>query len=402
MISEPRKTYLRYCALWKWIVLFVTGTMGAMILYGINTVIGDKMPDNVLAKPILLFATCVVMLFFHNWLSGAFEGRKVSELSFKRLLPDLGLGMAIGATFFVVFTLLMMLFGCYRVTELHFDWSALIIAFSVFAVVAVGEEIICRALLYRMVEERWGSVIALVVSCLAFGFMHLGNDNATVWSSIAIALAATESAAYFYSKTLWLPIGIHWTWNFFQGNIFGFAVSGTDAGTSIISPSISGPDIITGGGFGPEASIIMVIISAGFSALLIYKGIKKGNFIPLKKDKRLTEEYENMRIDFDNIEETIIHNFKGGVKETAAKMYYDGLNRIMKGRLIPGASIGMHTHDTSSEIIFVTKGSGSVIYDGETISLKEGDVHYCPKGHTHSLINDSDEDLEFSAVVPQQ
>ena len=109
-----------------------------------------------------------------------------------------------------------------------------------------------------------------------------------------------------------------------------------------------------------------------------------------------------MRIDFEQIEETVIPQFKGGEKETAARMYFDGLNRIMKGRLISGASIGLHTHDTSSEIIFVTKGCGHVLYDGEKISLQAGDVHYCPKGHTHSLVNDSESDLEFSAVVPQQ
>ena len=109
-----------------------------------------------------------------------------------------------------------------------------------------------------------------------------------------------------------------------------------------------------------------------------------------------------MKVDFNNIEESLFPNFKGGEKEFAAKMFFDGLNRIMKGRLTPGASIGLHTHDTSSEIIFITKGSGCVIYDGEKIALNAGDVHYCPKGHSHTLINDSDSDLEFSAVVPQQ
>ena len=109
-----------------------------------------------------------------------------------------------------------------------------------------------------------------------------------------------------------------------------------------------------------------------------------------------------MKIDFSSIEEQNIPNFKGGEKAFCAKMYFDGQNRIMKGKLVPGASIGLHTHDTSSEIMFFTKGEGHVIYDGEKIALKAGDVHYCPKGHSHTLINDSDGDLEFSAVVPQQ
>ena len=109
-----------------------------------------------------------------------------------------------------------------------------------------------------------------------------------------------------------------------------------------------------------------------------------------------------MKINFDEIEEQVFPNFKGGEKEMAAKMFFDGQNRIMKARLAPGASIGLHTHDTSAEIMFITKGNGSVIYDGERIPLTAGDVHYCPKGHSHTLINDSSSDLEFSAVVPQQ
>lgn len=109
-----------------------------------------------------------------------------------------------------------------------------------------------------------------------------------------------------------------------------------------------------------------------------------------------------MKIDFNSIEEQVLPAFKGGQKEFRAKMFTDSLNKIMKGRLVPGSSIGMHTHEGNSEIMFITRGSGYVIYDGEKIALQAGDVHYCPEGHSHSLINDSEDILEFSAVVPQQ
>lgn len=109
-----------------------------------------------------------------------------------------------------------------------------------------------------------------------------------------------------------------------------------------------------------------------------------------------------MIIDFNNIEEQRLPNFKGGEKELAARMYFDGKVRIMKARLIPGASIGMHTHDTSCEIVFITKGNACVDYMGELIDLPQGSCHYCPKGHTHSLMNKSDADVEFTAVVPEQ
>ena len=109
-----------------------------------------------------------------------------------------------------------------------------------------------------------------------------------------------------------------------------------------------------------------------------------------------------MNIDFDKIEEKALPAFKGGEKQFNVKMWTDEMNKIMKGRLCPGASIGLHTHDSSSEIMFITAGSGHVIYDGERSALKAGDVHYCPKGHTHSLVNDGETDLTFCAVVPEQ
>lgn len=109
-----------------------------------------------------------------------------------------------------------------------------------------------------------------------------------------------------------------------------------------------------------------------------------------------------MKIDFNQIEEQHFPQFKGGEKEFAAKMYFDGQVRVMQGRLISGASIGMHTHSDSCEVIFITKGKGYIIFNGERAAVAAGDVHYCPKGQTHSLVNDSDEDLCFHAVVPMQ
>ncbi len=109
-----------------------------------------------------------------------------------------------------------------------------------------------------------------------------------------------------------------------------------------------------------------------------------------------------MLIDFQKIEETVIPQFKNGEKETAARMYVDPAVKIMRGRLISGASIGLHTHETSSEIIYILSGIGKVLYDGGWELLGPGSCHYCPKGHSHSLVNDSAEDLLFFAVVPEQ
>lgn len=109
-----------------------------------------------------------------------------------------------------------------------------------------------------------------------------------------------------------------------------------------------------------------------------------------------------MFIDFTTIEQTVLHEFKGGNKDTVSQMYVDELGKIMKGRLEPGASIGMHTHETSSEIIYILSGTASFLYDEGTEEVPAGGCHYCPKGHSHSMRNLGDEDLVFFAVVPEQ
>lgn len=109
-----------------------------------------------------------------------------------------------------------------------------------------------------------------------------------------------------------------------------------------------------------------------------------------------------MKIKFENIEPTILPNFYHGKKETKAYMHVDELNRIMKGILIPGASIGLHTHDKSSEIIIIISGKGINICDDVEEVLEAGDCHYCKKGSSHTLINTGDEDLVFYGIVPQQ
>ncbi|MBD5163015.1 MAG: cupin domain-containing protein [Oscillibacter sp.] len=109
-----------------------------------------------------------------------------------------------------------------------------------------------------------------------------------------------------------------------------------------------------------------------------------------------------MLIDFNAMEEQVIPQFLGGEGTFHTRMRVDELGKIMRGALEPGSCIGLHTHDTSSEIIYILSGTGKVLYDGAYEPLSAGSCHYCPKGHAHSLINDSDALLEFFAVVPFQ
>lgn len=109
-----------------------------------------------------------------------------------------------------------------------------------------------------------------------------------------------------------------------------------------------------------------------------------------------------MKIDFTDIPVTDIPNFKGGEKLVSAQMLTGPLGKVMRGTLIPGASIGLHTHETSSEIVYILSGTAACLYDGTVETLSPGQCHVCPKGHTHSLRNEGDVDVVFFAVVPEQ
>ena len=111
-----------------------------------------------------------------------------------------------------------------------------------------------------------------------------------------------------------------------------------------------------------------------------------------------------MIVDPKELELSHLENFNGGVGALDSHMFVDpnGLGKFMRGHLDPGSSIGLHTHATSSEIIYFLSGSGHCVYEGEMEEVRAGVFHYCPKGKSHSLINDSDAPLEFVAVVPEQ
>ena len=108
-----------------------------------------------------------------------------------------------------------------------------------------------------------------------------------------------------------------------------------------------------------------------------------------------------MLLNFEQMEEKVVPNMRGGEGQVASRSYADENIRIARGLLAPGCTIGLHTHETNSEVICILSGTGKVLYDGEYEAVSAGSVHYCPKGHAHSLINDSEGDLTYFAVIPE-
>lgn len=137
-----------------------------------------------------------------------------------------------------------------------------------FLLVGFQEEMLVRGYMFKNISEGFninnnpllGIIISTLITSLLFGFAHAANPNATLISSLSICLAGIFLAVgYILTGRLALPIGLHITWNFFQGYVFGFPVSGNSIPTSIINIQQGGPEIITGGAFGPEAGLIGIV-----------------------------------------------------------------------------------------------------------------------------------------------
>lgn len=266
--------------LWRDIIFVISGILlliiGSTILsLGVYT--ASESDSYLINIPIFLI-TAVVLLLLYNLLIRYVEANDACKMASRKDISSIGNGLFIGFSYFIIVTVTMSLCGYYHIKSIQFDWEKQLFSFTLFFLVAVSEEIFFRGILFRMINRRWNIWAALVISALIFGGLHILNDNATLWSSIAIAIEAGSllGAAYAYSKNIWLPIGIHWIWNYTQGNILGFPVSGEDNVTSIITPEISGPQWLTGGSFGAEASVISAVIGLLISLWFIRKTIQQG------------------------------------------------------------------------------------------------------------------------------
>lgn len=265
---EMTTTIYKKRPLWKWILVFVTSVFLGITGYGLLQALA--LADNDLHPVAIITASAVVICLYALGVK-LMEGHWPRDLGLGKLLPHSFLGLFIGFVYMTLVVSVMVALGCAAISSHDFAWEEILYMMLVFLTVGVGEEMIFRGIIFRQIEERWNTWIALIVSALLFGFMHISNDGATWWSSLAIAIEAglMLGAAYKWSGTLWLPIGIHWAWNFTQGNIYGAAVSGTVAGGSILNIHTSGPDLITGGPFGPEASLIAVLFGTMLTLIFL-------------------------------------------------------------------------------------------------------------------------------------
>jgi hypothetical protein len=257
----------------RFFVMFIAVTL--MYSAGLtNTALLAERLQQPLLKLFGMILTLAATYLVYYGLVRGMEGRNpVSELSLNGALLELIGGLGVGAGLLTLSTVLLWLFGFYKVDAVN-DISELFAARHLPLSLGAGffEELVFRAILFRIVEEKLGSWIALAISSLFFGVAHIGNPNATLFSTIAIAIEAgiLLGAAYMLTRRLWFAVGIHIAWNYVQGAVFGIAVSGGEV-KGLMSSHLEGNELFSGGAFGAEASLITLVICTLAGILFLWK-----------------------------------------------------------------------------------------------------------------------------------
>ncbi|MEA4909740.1 MAG: type II CAAX endopeptidase family protein [Anaerolineaceae bacterium] len=274
-------------------LILVAQARGLLVLddpQQLSMVLTQLMVEDPLFQAATMAAT-LFSIFGATWLAGfLLDRRPLKDFGFhfnRRWWADLGFGMALGALLMVLIFATELALGWIRVTGTLSSpdgaafWPSILQGLFGFICVAIYEELFSRGYLLRNLAEglrlpAWGSrgalIVALLLSSSVFGALHLGNPNASLVSTVLLVAAGIFLAlGYVLTGELGIAMGLHLTWNFFQGRVFGFPVSGTAPGASFIQIQQGGPDVLTGGAFGPEAGLIgLAAILLGCELILVW------------------------------------------------------------------------------------------------------------------------------------
>jgi len=206
-----------------------------------------------------------------------YEKRPVTELEYKFIIRDSLVGLSIPCAMISSLVIILWFSGYYEIVSIN-PVTMLITPFIWVPVMATMEEFIFRGILFRILEQTWGTYKALIISALIFGLLHLSNDNA----NMIMFLSATSGGlmlcmAYVLTKNLWFPIVLHSGWNLVQ-IFWGTNVSGLDIFGTFINAKIEGPEWLTGGSVGIEGSYLCIVLVA-LVTLGIYTVARKNNAI---------------------------------------------------------------------------------------------------------------------------
>ena len=261
---------------WRILIFAILfAAFNAILMFGVRTILGSLPAAGTLWFILLGIAATLAALLTTKYISK--KPFKSLGLKWNKALKDLMVGVVISALIMTLMYVMLLVFGLIEFegfswwneepkTVGAFNssglWTALVVLIQ-FVIVAWWEELAFRGIILQNIAVglniKWG----VILSTLGFAILHAGNPNATVLSTILIMLITLKLVyAYLKSGQLWLSIGLHLGWNFFQASVFGFASSGHQS-PSLIAQTPVGADWLSGGAFGAENSVIIIPLTLG-------------------------------------------------------------------------------------------------------------------------------------------
>ncbi|MDL2357463.1 MAG: CPBP family intramembrane metalloprotease [Pseudomonadota bacterium] len=260
------------------LVRIVLAAFAIALAAGLAFSLAESAPKSArIAWPHLLAAGAIVLTYWAY--VRLFEARPMSEFGLRDAPRELAAGVAIGAAAVVTVLALLYAAGVYRPVGLN-PWSAaIVIPLAEMVFVGVFEEVLCRAIIFRIVEQSLGSRAALAISALLFGLAHLpGNGLGPLAFVVAMVAGLVFSAAYMLTHRLWLCIGMHAAWNYTVGSIFSIAVSGHPAKGWVIG-TLTGPQWLTGGAYGVEGSAATLLVFGAIGVAMLWRAARNGKLV---------------------------------------------------------------------------------------------------------------------------
>ncbi|MDB2351077.1 CPBP family intramembrane metalloprotease [Candidatus Marinimicrobia bacterium] len=230
--------------------------------YGFEEFISD--PELIMEnKMMLLMMVCqLIGTIFTVGLFQKFinrEGFASIGLNFVGFKIDFYKGLLAGTVLICSGFILLTVLNLTLIDLTYFSLYDQIFYFFLFAIVSLNEEIAIRGYILHNLSSSFNKYVALIISSLVFMIMHLGNPNIGILPLVNLFLAGIFLGIYtIHKNNLWFPIGAHLTWNYLQGPIFGFEVSGNKI-NSLFEQKPNGHELLTGGNFGFEGSIILTL-----------------------------------------------------------------------------------------------------------------------------------------------
>lgn len=197
-----------------------------------------------------------------------FEQREAGESALRGAGPGLLRGLGIGAAISVAVVAILAATGSLSIAG-GAHWSAALKPLSEQAMVAVMEELLFRAVLFRVIEARWGTLVSLLANVLLFALAHLTNEHVTALAVLNTGIAGLGlCAGWLLTRSLWLPAGMHFAWNYLFDGVLGVPVSG-HAARGWLHVQLSGPEWLSGGAYGVEGSVVTLLVWAAAAAWML-------------------------------------------------------------------------------------------------------------------------------------